>query len=128
MQKTFFFTFLLFICLSSNSQITDEVINKLIDDKKSFKVYIQIYQEAKKKKDMSFDLYIKLYNKGIPLVRLYEYKTIIKSFKINNNDKAKLKCSYDNLVRNKNKLINDDRSKTYFNKYIKNYYIIPPTN
>lgn len=107
-------------CLNSQSL----VINKLKSDSLSLGVYIDLCENYKHNKKEVFNKYLKLYNKGIPLVRLFSHDVLSNYFSKKNCSKF----SYFEMVSDDFNLINDERKYEYFEKYIKDYYIVPPTD
>lgn len=123
------FVIILIILLScAGGRIEDRVINKLKNDDKSIIIYKTLCEKLSEEKDASYDLYLSLYNKGTPLVRLFEYNTIVKSYVNNNCTDFELKESYEDLISKEENYINDERRMDYFQEFLKHYYIIPSTN
>ena len=112
----------------AGGRIEDRVINKLKNDDKSIIIYKTLCEKLSEEKDASYDLYLSLYNKGTPLVRLFEYNTIVKSYVNNNCTDFELKESYEDLISKEENYINDERRMDYFQEFLKDYYIIPSTN
>jgi hypothetical protein len=123
---TYFLIALFFSCASN--KIEDKVISKLKLDNESIEVYINLCKTFNDSRNDCYDLYLDLYNKGIPFVRLFEYETILKSFTNNNCKKSELDKDYISLISNKLNYINDERRYNYFQEYINNYLILPPAN
>jgi len=129
-MKKLHFLFITLIILSCSSiKIEDRAIHKLSNDQNSIEVYKTLCElKENQNGNTSYDMYLGLYNKGIPLVRLFEYETIINSYKSQSCETVELKIDYLNLVSNKFNYINDERRIEYIKEFMKNYYIIPPTN
>lgn len=120
-------------CLTLSScavgRIDEKVIVKFSNDDKSFAIYQDLCQiNGNEDSNASLDLYIKLYNQGVPLVRLFEYETIIESFNGQTCENPRLNTNYLKLVSKKMNYISDERKEEYFKEFIKNYTIIPATN
>lgn len=121
--------FLSLVILScSGDAVEDKVISKLKHDKNSTEVYKSLCEKFSKDSDSSYNLYLSLYNKGVPLVRLFEYDTIIKSFENKNCNNDELSNCYKNLIMVEKNYINDERRATYFQVFLEDYYIIPTTH
>lgn len=119
---------LFFFLLFCSCNIHEKVIDKLISDEKSFLVYLNICVESKKDNEKAYDLYLKLYNQGIPVARLFEYETIIKSYSTSKCDLKIIKKDYKSFVSNKKNYINDKRKDDFFQMFIDNYFIIPDSD
>ena len=118
---------LIFFLLFCSCNIHEKVIDKLLSDEKSFLVYLNICIESKKDNEVAYDLYLKLYNQGVPLARLFEYETIIKSYETNCDFKT-IKKNYKSFVSKKKNYINDERKDDFFQRFIDNYFIIPDSD
>ena len=121
------------------------VANKLKNDEKSFQVFQALYMAHTIDKEIKYlkldcfqTLFITLYNKGVPLVRLIKEVVFIKTFdKISKKSKHfkrnKLLRSYQKLISNYVNYNSDDNDpeqpggKEYFMKFLNEYFILPAT-
>ena len=120
---------MIFMCLTfsfTKGQQVDIVQSKLKEDHLSLETFKYLSTTYQKEQEKAHQLYIALYNIGIPLVRLFDYETLQSYF--NKNLKSNLKEVYILLISDDENYINDDQREAYFQKYLKDYFIMPPTN
>lgn len=151
-NKTFYLIVSLFIFSFSFGQQTtidknlfSEVSTKLKKDKKSLEVFTELYQEylldlrEENQNERFIDLYIQLYNKGIPVVRLLKKESFIKRFdrlkeRGKPYKKIRLCKEFLKLTRNKKNYNTDidigaeGTQKQYFLQFLNEYKIMPATN
>ncbi|EHQ43899.1 hypothetical protein [Myroides odoratus] len=151
-NKVFYLIISLFIFSFSFSQqktidkkLFSEVVAKLEDDKKSFEIFSNLYQEyildlsEEGHKEHFLDLYIQLYNEGFPMVRLLKIESLSKAFdqliKRDRTDyNVRLYKAFLKLIRNKKNYSTDidigaqGEQKQYFLKFLNEYKIVPETN
>ncbi|MBV7440376.1 hypothetical protein KRX57_03015 [Weeksellaceae bacterium TAE3-ERU29] len=126
MNKCKYFVILFYLIISFvKGQQVDAVQVKLKEDHLSLETFKYLSATYQKKQEKTYQLYIALYNIGIPLVRLFEYETLQSYF--NKNSQNNLKEVYILLISDDKNYINDDRREEYFQKYLKDYFIMPPT-
>lgn len=122
-NKVFYLIISLFIFSFSFSQqktidknLFSEVVAKLEDDKKSFEIFSNLYQEylldlsGEGHKEHFLDLYIQLYNEGFPVVRLLKIESLSKAFdqlikRDRTDHNVRLYKAFLKLIRNKKTIV-----------------------
>lgn len=152
-MKNFLGTILFILCsLNSFEQVKNEdfnlfikVSNQLKNDEKSFQVFQSLnkaykfdIQRKSHTSDSLQDLYLELYNQGIPLVRLIKEDVFKETFKTMNNqilnlNNNKLRTNYNTIIssytnfNNDSNLAGNGEQQAYFLKYLSEYLILPIT-